>query len=70
MASNAEYLPSYYSNFIARNSDLNRDSLLTAFISNINGTSSINPVCRQIINEEASTRAKLGHELIEQDIER
>ena len=42
---------------------------MTAFISNINGTSSINPACRQIINEEATNYNKsqkfVGNELIE-----
>jgi hypothetical protein len=71
LASNAEHLQSYYSrSAFARNSELARDSLMTAFISNINGTSYITPVCRQIINEEASNLAKRGDELVEADIER
>ena len=56
--------------FQLRNSELRRDSLVSAFISNINGTSSIMPVCRQIINEEASNRARPTNDLVEAEIER
>jgi len=57
--------------FALRNSEIfQRDSYITAILSNINGTSSIQPVCRQIINEEASNRAKVANEIIELDIEK